>query len=360
VQLEPQRRVPAVPQVVVQVAVVPRQHAKPSSHVVSQSSSVPLQTSAGGLHVPHAHDAEQVREPVVPQLAVHEPVDPCAHAKPSSTKVSQSSSTALQVSAGGEHGPQPQLDVHVREPVVPQLERQADVDAGAQVKSSSMRVSQSSSVPLQSSAGGAHAPHAQVPLQTREPVVPQLVVHEPVEPIAQANASSVRVSQSSSLALQASTGGAQVPHAHELEHTREPVEPQAVVHDPVEPRQHAKPSSHALLQSSSMPLQASGGGEQTPQLHTALHTRAPVVPQLVMHEPDAPRQHANPSSHVVSQSSSMPLQSSGAPGKTVAIDSSQSSAGTPPTGGHVGEPCPSRSASRVVATHMPGIVPTHA
>jgi hypothetical protein len=62
-----------------------------------------------------------------------------------------------------------------------------------------------------------------------------------------------------------------------------------------------------------MPLQVSAGGAHTPHEHTALQVRVPIVPHAVAHASLLARQQAKPSSQVVSQSSSTPLQSSGAP-----------------------------------------------
>src|SRR5688500_8090102 len=120
VHVGPQVWVPVEPHAVAQDVVLPRTQAKPSSAVPSQSSSPPLQTSAGGLHIPHAHDPEQVRDPVVPQLVMQLPDIPAQHAKPSSQTMLQSSSIPLHISAGGEHALQAQLALQVREPVLPQ------------------------------------------------------------------------------------------------------------------------------------------------------------------------------------------------------------------------------------------------
>jgi hypothetical protein len=356
----PHSLLPVEPQPVVHDCVLPRQHVKPSSQSVSQSSSAPLHVSEGGLHVPHAQLDEHVRAPIVPQLDVQLPVAPTAHVKPSSMNVLQSSSTPLHTSAGGLHTPHPQPALHVCEPVVPHDDAQLRVAPTAQRKPSSTRVSQSSSVPLHSSAGGAHVPHAQLAPHTREPVESQLVVHDPVAPARHVNPSSTSESQSSSTPLHVSAGLLQLPQAQLEPHVREPIEPQAVRQLPMLPRQQVKASSHAPLQSSSTPLHVSGGGEQMPQEQTELHTRDPVVPQLVVQLPVVPRQHANPSSHVVSQSSSTALQSSGAPGYVDATASSQSSAGTPPEAGHASSPRPSRSRSRVEFAHIPGVAPRHA
>jgi hypothetical protein len=135
--------------------------------------------------------------------------------------------------------------------------------------------------------------------------------------------------------LHVSTGGAHAPHAQVPgSHVRDPVVPQVVVQLPVAPAQHAKTSSHAPLQSSSTPLHVSAGGLHTPHEQTALHVREPVVPHPVVQLPIEPRQHANPSSHAASQFSSIPSQSSGAPANATERVSSQSSAGTPPVDGH--------------------------
>jgi hypothetical protein len=61
---------------------------------------MPLQASGGGLQVPHEQLAEQVRLPVVPQKVAQGPVPPAAQGKPSSVSPSQSSSRPLQISAG--------------------------------------------------------------------------------------------------------------------------------------------------------------------------------------------------------------------------------------------------------------------
>jgi hypothetical protein len=303
-------REPVVPHELRHEPVDPAAHVKPSSTSVSQSSSVPLHVSAGGLHAPHAHEPLQVREPDEPQLVVHVPLEPAAHVKPSSTIVSQSSSIPLHASAGGAHEPHAHDAVQVREPVEPQLEVHAPLEPAAHVKPSSTSASQSSSSPLQVSAGGLHVPHVHIALQVREPAEPQLVVHAPIAPAAQVRLSSMRVSQSSSAPLHASPGGVHAPHAHVPLQTREPVVPQLVVHEPLEPAAHVKPSSTVASQSSSIPLHVSTGGVHVPQPHEALQTREPVEPQLVVHEPVVPRQHAKPSSQPATQSSSIPLHTS--------------------------------------------------
>jgi hypothetical protein len=277
----------------------------PSSAVPSQSSSAPLQLSAGGVHVSHVHIELHVREPVEPQLVVQLPVEPAVHSTLSSTVPSQSSSMLLQASAGGTQLPRVHVESQVRVPVVPQPVVQLVVDPTAHEKPSSTVASQSSSTPLQLSAAAVHAPHPQLESQVCMPLDPQVVVQLLIAPTAQVN-----------------------------------------------------PSSGTPLQSSSMPLQVSAGGEHTPHEQLVLHTRLPVEPQLVMHVPVSPRTHVKASSAVPSQSSSRALQVSGAPGKTVARVSSQSVLGTPPTAVQDEAPYPSSSASSVVATHMPGVVPT--
>src|SRR5688572_8789969 len=123
--------------------------------------------------------------------------------------------------------------------------------------------------------------------------------------------SSIAASQSSSIALQISVGGVHEFQVQSLAHVRLPVVPQLVVHAPVRPEQHMNVSSQPPLQSSSMPLHVSPGGEHTLHPHAALHVRVPSLPQLVVQSPLEPAQHVKVSSHIESQSSSMPLQASG-------------------------------------------------
>ena len=167
-------------------------------------------------------------------------------------------------------------------------------------------------------------------------------------PRAHVNPSSTRVSQSSSPDPHRSVGGMQALQVQSLRHERIPEEPQLVVHAMVAPCTHANTSSGAPLQSSSIPVHVSAGAAQTLQPHDAPQVRLPVVPQLVMHDSVAPRQHVKPSSQPLAQSSSAPLQTSGASGEVPGSASLQSVAGTPPTSGHVASPNPSPSASRVV------------
>ena len=144
-----------------------------------------------------------------------------------------------------------------------------------------MLPSQSSSAPLQDSAGGLQVPHAQELLHVREPVDPHEVVQDPVSPRQHSPFSSQEPSQSSSTPLQVSAGGTQLPQVQELEHVLEPVELHEVVQVPEVPRQHSKPLSQPFTQSSSTPLHVSAGGTQLPQSQEALQVCRPVVPQLV-------------------------------------------------------------------------------
>ncbi len=151
----------------------------------SQSSSAPLQTSAGGLHSGQPQEAVQVCVPVEPQSVVQSRVVPAAQAAVSSTFPSQSSSPPPQTSAGGTQEPQPHSPPQVRVPKEPQLVAQSSVSPGVQSVPSSTFPSQSSSLPLsQLSVGGAHAPKLP-PLQVALPVVPQLVMHARLVPSSQ-------------------------------------------------------------------------------------------------------------------------------------------------------------------------------
>lgn len=210
-QVELHVRVPVLMQLVVHACTAPMKHAKPLSMTPSQSSSMPLHSSAGGLQVPHAQLPLQVRLPIVPHAVVHAPIRPAQHAKPSSHTPSQLSSVPLHVSAGGWHAFQLQPALHVRVPLVPQLVVQAPLAPAQQAKVSSHCMLQLSSMPLQTSAGAWQLPHVQVEVQVRVPLVPQLVPHELVEPGTHVNVSSIRPSQSSSTPLHTSGGGAHEP-----------------------------------------------------------------------------------------------------------------------------------------------------
>jgi hypothetical protein len=110
--------------------------------------------------------------------------------------------------------------------------------------------------------------------------------------------------------LQVSAGSSQLPpQVQDDPQRRAPVEPQMVVQGSVVSRQHSKPSSHVPSQSSSRPLQVSGGvlqvtlqAQETPQI------RVPVEPQVVVQRVSSPWQHSKPLSQIPSQSSSRPLQ----------------------------------------------------
>jgi len=242
----------------------PEHAPQPSSTDPSQLSSTPLQLSVGGLHVPQAQLALQVRDPVEPQLVVQLPISPWTQVSVSSIDPSQSSSAPLQVSAGALQLPHAHPDEHVLEPVEPQVVVHELVVPAQQPKPSSQVALQSSSTPLQISAGGEQALQPQAPEQVRDPVVPQLVVHEPLLPAQHANVSSQLESQSSSMPLQASIGGLQVPQLHVGEHVRVPAVPHPVVQLLAVPGIQASVSSMLPSQSSSMALQVSAGGAQAP------------------------------------------------------------------------------------------------
>ena len=406
----PQVRVPTLPQTVVQLPSAPAQHAPtPSSQTPSQSSSIPLQTSAGGVHACHEHEPLQLRVPVEPQVVSHDPVEPAQHADVSSQIVSQSSSVPLHTSTGGVQVPHSQPEVQVCVPPgVPHALVQARVAPGTQVKPSSIVPSQSSSAPLHTSAGGTQASNTHIELQTCVPVEPQVVVHDCISAGEHSTVSSTSPSQSSSTPLHPSAGGSHtlpivhvvpsqvrvpvesqevvqvivLPATHSkvssgaplqssstplhtsagatqslqvqsVPHVRVPVVPQEVVQLSDCPCTHANTSSGAPLQSSSAPLQSSAGGEHTLHPQVTPHTRVPVVPQSVGQSITAPRQQVKVSSHSPLQSSSSPLQTSGAPGKESGLASLQSVAGTPPTSGHVASPKVSPSESRVVYAQTP-------
>ena len=215
-----------------QARLVPEQQVQPSSHKPSQSSSAPLHVSDGGLQVFHVHEPEQLRVPVLPQVVVQLPVLPAQHWYPSSHVPSQSSSMPLQVSPGGTQNPQSHEPVHVRLPVLPQVVVQVPDWPAQHAKVSSHSPSQSSSAPLHVSAGGTQLPHMHEPEQVRVPVVPQLVEQLVLVPEQQVHPSSHRPSQSSSMPLHVSEGGVQLPQVHEPEQRRVPEDPQLVVQLP--------------------------------------------------------------------------------------------------------------------------------
>jgi hypothetical protein len=102
---------------VLHAVVMPRQHPRPLSHKPSQLSSRPLHVSAGGAQtVSETQPGRHARVPVELHVVVQLALVPDTHGKPSSRIVSQSSSTPLHVSAGGVHEPQPHAASHVRVP----------------------------------------------------------------------------------------------------------------------------------------------------------------------------------------------------------------------------------------------------
>jgi hypothetical protein len=287
----------------------------PSSVVPSQSSSAPLHASTPA-HALQLHEPEQLRAPVVPQVVEHAPVAPNTHSKPSSGAPSQSSSSPLHVSDGPAQAPQVQPVPHVRAPVPPHGGVQAVVEPCTHSKPSSAAPSQSSSRPLHDSAGGPQAPQVQEPEQAWVPIEPHEVEQVPVAPEAHSKPSSAIPSQSSSSPLQVSAGAAQGPQPHAASHPRVPAEPHVVTQEPLVPGEQAKPSSGTASQSSSSPLHDSGGGRHPAPAggsQAGEHAPAPLVPQLVVHGVERPTAHGNPSSVVPSQSSSTPLHTSGAP-----------------------------------------------
>jgi hypothetical protein len=201
---------------------------------------------------------------------------------------------------------------------------------------------------LQVSAGGAHAPHAQAGEQLWEPVEPQVVVqlcvapgvHVPaVQPLHGPHAQvgehvrvslppphvQARVSTVDGVHSPPGTHGDQPPQAQALEQVRVcvPHVPQLCVC--VVARQHSPtPLSQPDTQSSSTPLHVSTGGVHEPHAQAIEQIWEPVEPQLVRHDCVVPRRQAKPSSVIPSQSSSTALQTSAAPGCTVASPSLQS------------------------------------
>jgi hypothetical protein len=118
-----------------QVRDEPMRQGKPSSGTVSQSSSIMLHVSTGGVQSPGAGSAQVSLHnalPVVPQNVVQGSEAPRMHGKPSSRTRSQSSSSPLHVSAGGEHEApvgRVQLAVQTPLPVLPQVVVQLTVVA---------------------------------------------------------------------------------------------------------------------------------------------------------------------------------------------------------------------------------------
>jgi hypothetical protein len=119
--------VPIVPHDVVHATLAPRTQAKPLSGPLTQSSSTPLQTSAGGAHdapVGIVQDGVQLPVPADPQVVVHGTTALCTQAKRLSGPPTQSSSRPLHVSAGGVHDApvgRAHAAVHVPVPAEPQV-----------------------------------------------------------------------------------------------------------------------------------------------------------------------------------------------------------------------------------------------
>jgi hypothetical protein len=179
--------VPSVPQLAVQLISAPRMQAKVSSRRELQLSSSPLHVSAGGVQAEvggRAQVAVQVPVPVLPHVVLQETGSPSRQEKISSVAPSQSSSSALHVSAGGGQAAGKGTVQSARQVPVPGVEhvvRQDTVEPNAQAKPSSAVMSQSSSMPLHVSPGGAQsAPRGNVqsPRQTPEPADKHEVVHE--------------------------------------------------------------------------------------------------------------------------------------------------------------------------------------
>jgi len=205
-QEEEHTLVPVEPQEVVHAPLLPRQQAKPLSQTPSQSSSAPLQVSEGGLQVPHTHDELQVLVPVEPQEVVQFPVVPRQQAipGPSSQAPLQSSSMPLHVSPGGMQSLHMQTAEHCLVPFVPQDVVHAPVSPRQHANVLSQLPSQSSSAPLQISAGGVHKEGPGIEqsiVHNPAPVEPQTVVHATSRPILQSKFSSIFPSQLSSMPL---------------------------------------------------------------------------------------------------------------------------------------------------------------
>ena len=151
---------------------------------------------------------------------------------------------------------------------------------------SSQVPSQSSSTPLQTSAGGVQVPQLQELLQVCDPMVPHVVVQYWVAPRQQPG-SSQKPSQLSSVPLQTSAGTWQASHVQPLLQALDPGVPHQVVQLPLDPLQHSDPSSQVPLQLSSAPLQAispggvQAGGSGMRQLD--VQVPVPVEPQVVVH-----------------------------------------------------------------------------
>ena len=114
------------------------------------------------------------------------------------------------------------------------------------------------------------------------PPLPVTVV-APVQAEQAPQPSSMRVSQSSSTVLHASSGGAHASNMHVALQVCVPELAQVVVQGLVAPTRHVNPSSTTESQLSSIPLQISAGGVHTPRVQVAEHGCVPVVPHSVVH-----------------------------------------------------------------------------
>jgi hypothetical protein len=259
---------------------------QPSVQLVSEQHVPGMGTQAVPVGI--WHELVHAPRPGMPQEAVHDTVCPLTQGKPLSGVASQSSSAPLQVSGGGvqaEGEGIEQLLVHVPDPVDPHTVVQATVLPLTHANTSSMSVSPSSSRPLQISLVAVHAPQAQDEEHVLVPGAPVVVVQPPMLPWQQPKPLSQAPSQSSSTPLQVSAGGVQGPQAQADEQTRVPLDPHEVVHEPVLPRQHPRPSSHAPSQSSSAPLHVSAGGMQAlpdGSWQRSVQVPDPVDPQEVV------------------------------------------------------------------------------
>jgi hypothetical protein len=206
----------------------------------------------------------------------------------------------LHTSAGGvqdEGAGSVHVEVHVPVPVDPHVVAQETEEPRTHANVSSAPLTQSSSSPLQISAGGVQAHvggKVQVPEHVPVPVEPHEVVHATAVPWTHGNVSSGPPTQSSSRPLHVSTGGVQAEGAGRVqveEHAPVPVEPHVVVHEVGMLIAHGKPLSGPLTQSSSRPLQISLGGVQLGgegMEQDDEHVPVPVVPQIVVHITGAP------------------------------------------------------------------------
>jgi hypothetical protein len=264
-----------------------------------------LHTSLGAQQVSSTQPLVQLAVPDRPPDVVQGlPVEPWTQANVSSAPPTQSSSRPLQISAGGvqtDGSGSVQVDVQVPDPVDPHVVVQDTEEPLTHANVSSGPPVQSSSRPLQISAGGVHAHDGgmvHVPEQVPVPVVPHDVVHATAVPWTHGKVSSGPPMQSSSRPLQISTGGVHADGSGRVqveEQTPVPVEPQVVVQGVGMLMAQGNPLSGPPVQSSSSPLQISLGGvhmgadgmeqdeEQVP---------VPVVPQIVVHVTGAPRTQA--------------------------------------------------------------------